>query len=58
MLLAHGTDMEVGGQGFTPLLIAVAIAQELVINALLEKGASAGGAAVICTYFGLCLGQR
>lgn len=53
MLLEHGADIHVCSKGFTPLQIAAATAQELIVNALLEKGASAQGVTVICAYWGL-----
>jgi serine/threonine-protein phosphatase 6 regulatory ankyrin repeat subunit A len=53
MLLEHGADIHVCSKGFTPLQIAAATAQELIVDALLEKGASAQGATVICAYWGL-----
>ena len=52
-LLEHGADIEACSQGFTPLHIAAVTAQEPVVNALLENGASAKGATVICAYWGL-----
>jgi ankyrin repeat protein len=53
MLLEHGADIHVCSKGFTPLQIAAATAQELIVNALLEKGASGQGVTVICAYWGL-----
>jgi serine/threonine-protein phosphatase 6 regulatory ankyrin repeat subunit A len=53
MLLEHGADIHVCRKGFTPLQIAAVTAQELIVNALLEKGASAQQATVICAYWGL-----
>jgi ankyrin repeat protein len=53
MLLEYGADIRVSRKGFTPLQIAAITAQELIVNALLEKGASAQGVSVICAYWGL-----
>ncbi len=53
MLLEHGADIHVSSKGFTALQIAAITAQELIVNALLEKGASATGVTVICAYWGL-----
>ena len=53
MLLEHGADIHVTSKGFTPLYVAAVTAQELVVSALLEKGASAKGVTVICAYWGL-----
>lgn len=52
-LLEHGADIHAYGQGFTPLQIAAMTAQEQVVNVLLENGASAEGATVICAHWGL-----
>lgn len=53
MLLEHGADIHVSSKGFTALQIAAITAQELIVNALLEKGASAQGVTVINAYWGL-----
>jgi ankyrin repeat protein len=53
MLLEHGADVHVCSKGFTPLQIAAATAQELIVNALLERGARAQRVTVICAYWGL-----
>jgi ankyrin repeat protein len=53
MLLEHSADIHICSKGFTPLQIAAATAQELIVNALLEKGASAQRVTVICAYWGL-----
>lgn len=53
MLLEHGADIHACSKGFTPLQIAAVTAQELIVNALLEKGASAQRVTVICAYWGL-----
>jgi ankyrin repeat protein len=55
MLLERGADMNVCGEGFTPLQIAAATAQDSIVNALLDKGASAKGVTVICAHWGLGL---
>ena len=53
MLIENGADVYVRGKGFTVLQIAAATAQELIVNVLLEQGASARRATVICAYWGL-----
>ena len=53
MLLEHGADIHASRKGFIPLQIATVTAQELIVNVLLEKGASAQGVSVICAYWGL-----
>ncbi|ERF74980.1 hypothetical protein EPUS_08521 [Endocarpon pusillum Z07020] len=53
MLLEHGADIHACIKGFTPLQIAAVTAQEMIVNILLEKGASAQGVTVICGYWGL-----
>ena len=53
MLVEHGADIHACSKGFTPLQIAAATAQELIVNVLLGKGASAERATVICAYWGL-----
>ena len=53
MLLKCGANMNVCSEGFTPLKIAAATAQDSIVNALLDKGASAEGVTVICAHWGL-----
>lgn len=53
MLLAHGADLDVRSKGITPVQIAAATAQDLLVNILLNKGARADGATVINAHWGL-----
>ena len=54
MLLDHGADIHArNDKGFTPLQIAAVTAQGTLVDMLLEQGASAKGATVLCAYWGL-----
>jgi uncharacterized protein len=53
ILLECGADMNIYGEGFTPLQIAAATAQNSIVNTLFDKGASIEGITVICAYWGL-----